>query len=312
MNPGRTTVSAVIPAYNYGRFLKRAIESVLAQTRPLDEIIVIDDGSTDDTREVVSHFGDRVRYIYQENGGLPYARNRGIAAATSDWIAFLDADDWWLPEKIQLQLDAASQDPAVALVYTGMWLVTPEGTRTLQPAIEVHRLWPTLRYCNCVSNGSAAMIRKSALLAEGAFNESLRACEDWDMWIRLARKYKFACVPEPVTAVAVWPNSMSTNNKKMLDNTAAIIDKTLLCDLGGLDRGLWRRRIWSAQLFSAAITARSQHRGQELRLLAASLLQWPFPTFLPKRWASLALNLARPLKLNRPTGPVEGAGTQIT
>jgi cellulose synthase/poly-beta-1,6-N-acetylglucosamine synthase-like glycosyltransferase len=289
MSQGQATVTAIIPTHNYGRFLKRAIESVFAQAYFVAEIIVVDDGSTDDTREIAGQFGDRVRYIYQENAGVSAARNRGIAAATGEWIAFLDADDWWLPEKIQLQVEAASRDSEVALVYTGMWNVTPDGERTLHPATDVPQLWPKLRYSNCVSNGSCAMVRRSALLAEGGFDEGLRACEDWDMWIRLARKYKFAVVPEPVTAVAVWPQSLSTNNRKMLESTEAIMDKTLLCDLKGLHRGVWRRRIWSAQLFSAAITARSAQPAEELRLLAASLLQWPSPLFLPKRWAALAV-----------------------
>ena len=110
------TVSAVIPAYNAGKYVGRAIESVLAQTRKADEIIVVDDGSTDDTAEVVERFGDAVRFIRQENAGASFARNTGIEAATSDWIAFLDADDEWLPNKLKLQTEHLERNPN--LVWT--------------------------------------------------------------------------------------------------------------------------------------------------------------------------------------------------
>ncbi|MHC5141971.1 MAG: glycosyltransferase family 2 protein, partial [Planctomycetota bacterium] len=104
-------ISVVIPAYNAEKHIARAIESVLAQTRPADEVIVIDDGSSDATAEVVRSFGDKVIFIQQENAGASVARNAGIEAATSDWIAFLDADDEWLPNKLQLQVEHFKRNP---------------------------------------------------------------------------------------------------------------------------------------------------------------------------------------------------------
>jgi glycosyltransferase involved in cell wall biosynthesis len=286
-------ISVVIPTYNYGTYLSRAIESVLAQTHPVHEIIVVDDGSTDDTRATAARFGERIRYIFQENRGLSAARNTGIRAATGEWVAFLDADDWWLPEKIQLQVAAADRDPQTGLVYTAAWTQTPDGAAGLVPATPPARIWPKLRYSNCVSNGSSAMVRRDALLAEGGFDELLTACEDWDMWVRLARKYRFAVVEAPVTMIAVWPQSMSSNHERMLANTEKIIDKTLLAGLRGWRRSLWRRRVWGAQLFGAAITARNLGPTDERRLLLRSLIQWPSPVFLPRRWAALFLNVIR-------------------
>ena len=110
------TVSAVIPAYNAGKYVGRAIESVLAQTHKADEIIVVNDGSSDDTAEVVERFGGAVRFIRQENAGASVARNTGIEAATSEWIAFLDADDEWLPNKLKLQTEHLERNPK--LVWT--------------------------------------------------------------------------------------------------------------------------------------------------------------------------------------------------
>ncbi len=110
------TVSVVIPAYNAAKYIGRAIDSVLAQTRPADEIIVVDDGSTDNTADVAHGYGDKIRFIRQENAGASVARNTGIEAATSEWIAFLDADDEWLPQKLQLQTEHLRRNPN--LVWT--------------------------------------------------------------------------------------------------------------------------------------------------------------------------------------------------
>ena len=127
------TISAVIPAYNRGALIGRAIESVLAQSRPPEEIIVVDDGSTDDTAERVRAFGDRVRYVFQPNGGGAAARNRGVEEARGEWIAFLDSDDTWLPEHLRLMEAAIVQTHGRAGFYFG---------DTQRTAAEGHRrLW---------------------------------------------------------------------------------------------------------------------------------------------------------------------------
>ncbi|MHC5139531.1 MAG: glycosyltransferase family 2 protein, partial [Planctomycetota bacterium] len=101
----KLTISAVIPAYNAAKYIARSIDSVLAQTHPVDEIVIVDDGSTDNTAAIIKDYGDKVRYIHQPNAGVSAARNTGIEAATGNWIAFLDADDEWLPEKIKRQVE---------------------------------------------------------------------------------------------------------------------------------------------------------------------------------------------------------------
>ena len=287
-------VSAVIPCYNYGKYLARAIDSILAQTHPVSEIIVVDDGSSDNTREVATSFADRVRYIFQENHGRASARNTGIRAATGDWIALLDADDRWLPDKIELQFQALASRPDAVLVYTSVWCEDPDGSGFVFPATDPRRLWPALRYANCITgSASAALIRRDVLIAEGGFNETLRECEDWDCWVRLARKYPFAAVSAPVTALMIWPGSASYNNDRMLANTQKLIDTTLLADLTGWRRSLWRHRIWSAALFGAAVNARQQGPREERAWLFKSLRHWPSPVFLPKRWWALYRNIVR-------------------
>ncbi len=110
-------VTAVIPTFNYAHYIESAIDSVLAQTYPNIELIVVDDGSTDHTAEIVRDYGRRLRYIYQENGGIGAARNTGVRAANGDYLAFLDADDHWEPEKTEWQLAVLQQQPSLDIVY---------------------------------------------------------------------------------------------------------------------------------------------------------------------------------------------------
>jgi len=235
-------ISAVIPCYNDGRSLSRAIIGVLAQTYRVDEIIIVDDGSVDNTPEVAATFGERVRYIYQDHHGAAAARNAGIRAASGDWVALLDAEDWWLREKIELQLQALAQQPDAVVVYTSVIGQRHDGSNEVVDATDPRRLWPALRSSNCVTgSASAALVRRDVLLAEGGFNEDLRVCEDWDCWVRLVRKYPFAAVSDPVTVLTLASCSASHDNDRMLTGARKLIDTTLLADLAPWRRSVWRR-----------------------------------------------------------------------
>jgi teichuronic acid biosynthesis glycosyltransferase TuaG len=292
--PPAMQVSALIPTYNRATDVKRALDSVLSQTFPVAEIIVVDDGSTDNTREVVASFGDRVRYIYKKNAGLSAARNTGIQAATGEWIAFLDSDDWWFPDKIRLQAEALHRHPGAALAYTTGWAISANGTREILRPVDPARLWPALRHSNQLTGGpSSVMIRRDVVLAEGGFNESLVMGEDWDLWVRLVRKYSFAFVPEPVTAITITPHSMSQNPERTVAGAERMLEGPLLDGLRGAGRLIWRRRIRAAQIFHAAVTAREIDHAYGRRLLVRSLMQWPSPFFLVRRWKALAHCLLR-------------------
>jgi glycosyltransferase involved in cell wall biosynthesis len=136
-------VSVLIPTYNRAYIVCRAIESVLAQTYPDIEVIVVDDGSTDDTRERIARFGDAVRYIYQQNAGLAAARNTGLAAARGEFIALQDSDDLWLPWKLEAQMAVMAVDSNIALSWTDLTAVNPAGQivreRNLRHAYDVYR-----------------------------------------------------------------------------------------------------------------------------------------------------------------------------
>src|SRR5215471_10950429 len=141
-------LSVIIPSYNHGRYLPQCIDSVLAQTYPATEVLVVDDGSQDDTREVVATYGDRVRYVWRPNGGLSAARNTGVAATTCAWIAFLDADDWWDAHKIERQVAALKECRDAEVCYTAVVFVAADGSRQFRTVPQPQELWPTLRYSN--------------------------------------------------------------------------------------------------------------------------------------------------------------------
>src|SRR5271169_5995224 len=181
---GVAGIAVIIPAYNSAHYLRRCIDSILLQTHPAAEIIVVDDGSRDNTREIVMSYQDSVRYFWRPNGGLSAARNTGVQQTVSTWIAFLDADDRWEPRKLELQVRALDQNPRAVLCYTNKLLVSPDGLQRVSGVTPPHQLWPKLRYANPITP-STVMIRRDALDEVGGFDEELRACEDWDLWVRL-------------------------------------------------------------------------------------------------------------------------------
>ena len=204
------TVSAVIPAYNASEHIGRAIESVLAQTRPADEIIVVDDGSTDTTRNEVAKFGNRIKYIYQENAGAGAARNTGTKAAQMQWIAFLDADDEWVPKKLELQIDNLKKNPDLVWAYGNMnncWCKENKFELARQPdsivkALEEKEYFES--YLHAFGQGNFAstinlIIKRDIIVEVGYFAEDQKRAQDTDMWLRIAYRWpKIGYVNEPL------------------------------------------------------------------------------------------------------------------
>ena len=284
------SVSAIIPAFNAGRTLRRAIESVLRQTHPIEEIIVVDDGSSDATLKIAKSFAPGVRCISQSNSGVAAARNAGAAAAAGRWLAFLDADDYWLPHKSAAQVALAAAEPEVVLLYGSFQEFDNQGPTRSMPAHHPRLLWPELRFHNPLAT-STVMLRRDVFVDVGGFDESLRHCEDWDLWVRCLARGRFACTQEPVMMYENLNAGLSSDSEKNLEGLEKILDRTLLTGLSGWQRRVWRRKIRSWQMMSAGITARNADPALEFHFLRRSVLEWPFPTWEPRRFRAFATTL---------------------
>ncbi len=211
-------ISVIITTYNYGRFIAGAIESVLGQTHPPDEVIVVDDGSTDDTGATVAGYAERgVRYLWQANRGISAARNTGIRAGQGDLLAFLDSDDRWLPDKLARQLDHLARFPTVGLITGSEWQVYEGGRRAYyvrREPVGATSYYPQILIENSIGNASLLLIRRACFDRVGLFNEKVGLGQDWDMWIRIAHVFPIGVVAGPliqftrhadsITAGKVW------------------------------------------------------------------------------------------------------------
>lgn len=287
-------IAAVIPAYNCARFLPECLDSVLSQTYPVAEIIVVDDGSQDNTREVVESYPAPVRYLWRPNGGVSAARNTGIQQSTCPWVAILDADDRWEPHKIERQVEALAPVPMAALCYTGCTRVYPDGSRVPELAVPISKIWPRLRYGNPV-NFSSVLMRRDLVMALGGFDEELKACEDWEWACRMIRALPTVAVEEPLVIYRVHHDSLSHDIDVMLEAIGQLLDKGPFKNLTGMERWCWRRRCLSAEIYRCALRARELGRpGKALVLCLRSLATWPSPIFLPQRYKSLLVYLLSP------------------
>jgi glycosyltransferase involved in cell wall biosynthesis len=193
-------VSVIIPTYNRAALVKEAVSSVLAQTLPDFELLVVDDASTDGTREALAAFGGKIRVLSRPSrGGVAAARNTGIAAAQGEWLAFLDSDDLWLPQKLARQMAFMKANPELLLSQTEeIWV--RRGARVNPPrthAKEGGRIF--LRSLErCLVSPSAVILHRRLFDAHGGFDEALPAAEDYDLWLRLSWRYEVGLVPEPL------------------------------------------------------------------------------------------------------------------
>ncbi len=192
-------ISVIIPVYNRSHLIGRALDSVLQQTRPADEIIIVDDGSTDDLQNLLGTRYPGVRLLQQAHAGVSKARNVGIRASRGDWIALLDSDDSWQPDKLQKQCDYIRQHPATVLLHTDeTWI--RNGVRV--NAHDKHKksgghiFQRCLPLC-CISP-SSVLIKATLLDEAGLFDEQLPACEDYDLWLRICAHHRTDYIDEPL------------------------------------------------------------------------------------------------------------------
>ncbi len=205
---GDIKVTTIIPTFNRAELLAQALESVLQQSVTPDEIIVVDDGSTDDTPEVLLLHKDRVRIIRQENRGVSAARNRGIQNARHEWLAFLDSDDLWLPRKLETQIKALQEQGEYKVCYTNEeW----RKNNVWKNPGKKHQKYSGWIYEKClplcIISPSSVILHKSVFETVGLFDENLPACEDYDLWLRVASRFPVLYLPQRliVKRAGDWP-----------------------------------------------------------------------------------------------------------
>jgi glycosyltransferase involved in cell wall biosynthesis len=223
-------VSVIIPAYNAERYIARTLESVLSQTYKNIEVLVTNDGSTDQTVEIVESFAEkdsRTRILHQPNLGPSAARNCGIQSSKGEFIAFIDADDVWHKEKTQAQVECFQRSgPSVGLVYSWSMIIDESGNPLTGIAHQYcGNVLGELIYSNFVGNGSSPMIRRSCLKEIGCFNVDLRGPEDWDMYLRIAERYEFQVVPKYHIGYTRVLSSISSDYKNQERDMAAVLDR---------------------------------------------------------------------------------------
>jgi len=240
-------ISVIIPSYNAARFVAEAVASALGQTLPPLEVIVVDDGSTDETEAVLRSFGERIRHIRQPNGGPAVARNRGIRESRGELIAFLDADDVWLPEKLEKQWRCLQNHQAAGLVHSNL-LVWDDETGETTPGDDGRRERSGACYGKLFTRSgvtpSTVLLKRECLDRVGVFDETIReaSTEDYDLFLRIARRYEFAFVDEPLILYRRHAASASHGRLKMMTNELRVVRKALGAD-PELPRLVGRRKV---------------------------------------------------------------------
>lgn len=223
-------ISAVIPAYNSAKFIRAAINSIQAQTSKVDEIIVVDDGSTDNTEQIVKEFSNAIIYHKQVNQGPSAARNKGIELASGDWIAFLDADDQWTVDKTTKQIQALQSNPELHLLAGDMTEIDNDDQLLTQSVLAKHQMLKDFQHLagKPVPNALAALmkknfiptgtvlVRRQTLLEAGMFNTEIRYGEDLELWAKIATFHAVTCLPDILMLRRQHGNNATQASKRML------------------------------------------------------------------------------------------------
>jgi len=236
-----STVSVIIPTFNRRDYLPIALNSVLAQTYRDYEIIVIDDGSSDDTREILTPYAKSIRYFYQENRGIAGARNRGIGESRGACIALLDSDDYWLPRKLEHQIAYLKENPQWGMVATRCSSISADGRFRKQNRPGKSGWILTDLFRSNFIRTSSAMITRECLDRVGCFDESLPECEEYDLWLRIARHYPIAFINEPLTVYTDNPHGVSTDSLAGRLVRLKVLEKEYLKEC--IPQGLYRKRL---------------------------------------------------------------------
>jgi glycosyltransferase involved in cell wall biosynthesis len=247
------TISAVIPCYNSAATIRDALRSVEAQTVKADEVVVVDDGSTDDSAGIVEREFPQCRLIRQANAGPAAARNRGVSEAMGDWIAFLDSDDAWLPWRLSAVLDLASVHPDVGLWCGEALRWSGSSTAAPQPVKPTfHRVALDCFLSNNPIATSSVLVRRDVLLESGGFDPAFRGPEDFDLWLRVGARAQIAFIEAPVALYRRVPGSLSMDDRRFLPEVLRVLDKAFASGGALASHPQWRSLALSTQYWNAS------------------------------------------------------------
>ena len=293
----RPIVSVIIPTFNRGQFIGAAIQSVINQTYDQFEIIVVDDGLTDHTSEIINSLGSDIKYIYQTNQGRSKARNVALGIATGKYIAFLDSDDLYLPNKLQLQVNYLDSHPEIGMVYTSAYCMDDNGDflREIYDARISGRIYNQIAFFVPVTIAlPTVMVRREVLDAIGTFDENMERFEDTDLWRRISKDYTIGAIGEFTCSLRTHQGNILNNQNptKIAKSLEYYICKVRLDDVN-------RNRISRLkgisnlyEYYGAAMMTVPAWRKFGYVLLLKGLLSWPFNS---KIINTLAIQLRRKL-----------------
>ena len=239
------TVSVIIHTYNNEKFIAETVASVLNQTYKDYEIIVVDDGSVDGTRDVLMPYMQKIRYHYKENGGIASAKNAGIGLSQAEFVAFLDHDDLWVPDKLQLQMEHFNENPQIGLVYA-KYTSFRDGKELRTKPEKGYSGWIFKELlAKSFIQTSTVVVKRECLDAAGPYDETFSLGDEYDMFLRIARKFQCGFVDKGLTRYRVHDTNAS-NNDFLFDNENLGVYKKIynnFTDLDGVEKKILRKRI---------------------------------------------------------------------
>jgi glycosyltransferase involved in cell wall biosynthesis len=274
------SIAVIIPTYNSMKHFKETMESVLNQTLSPDEILVNDDGSTDGTPDFAESYGPPVRVFRRANQRQSASRNFAATQTQCEWLAFLDHDDLWQPNKLQRQMEELIRNPAADLCYCARLSFDeddgsfrPGNVFAVPPAYDIRRAL----YVNTTFMPGSVVIRRSTYLAFGGFNPSIKLVEDWDLWLRLLHAgVQFAAYQEPLLSMRIHVGNQSNNAIAALEEQKEIYRRLVLPHLPRSTRWLAHQRSQSGQEAVAATILRNVGDPRSLSMMLTSIFRYPF------------------------------------
>jgi glycosyltransferase involved in cell wall biosynthesis len=301
-------VSVVIPTYNRAHLIAQALESVYAQTFKDYEVILIDDGSTDGTEELIrKNYHGRLRYVKQENKGISGARNHGIALASGKYIAFLDSDDRWLPEKLERQAAYMETHPETGLLCTKLarYEIGGDGKKEICPSGFPKHFSELLEGPNFIPT-TTTMVRKTCFEKAGVFDPELPVAEDWDLWIRIAKNFGMYCLEDVLAEHRDHPQKTTKDLVKVYDGFWRFYAKNLRLHSEHLpDLKTYKRKAAAFRYLLGTSLLKQGKRRKSLGHILGALMMDPFvglyfhrpeggptrPGLMAKPYGALSLNL---------------------